>query len=173
MRDRRWTTVLTKWESRICTRVGQERFAFATRMRCDPGLGPSPTSDKFHIRGAHCEYAASLILNLSWRPAIGELNNCDVGGVVEVRSTDIPHGRLIVKPADQDGAPYVLIVCLPGQPYLLAGWTFGREAKTFQLNTAHGDPAHFVPQGALRDNNELVAWLAHQRLKQSEDHQRD
>ena len=158
-----WSVTLSAEERRICAWVGRERFANANRLARDPGRGPVHNTDQFDIRGAHCEYAASLILNLSWRPSIGRIRDRDVGGLVEVRSTVLAHGRLIVKPADHDDVPYALILAVPSRPYALAGWLFGRQAKQFPLYTEHGDPAHFVPQDELNPNVLLLAWIEEQR----------
>ena len=142
---------MTAWESRICAWVGRQRFANATRLDRDPGQGPSPSGDFHHIRGAHCEYAGSLILNVSWRPHIGVIDQPDIGDFIEVRSADREDGRLIVKPDDDDDAPFVLVVAdMENLRFRAAGWLYGREAKLFPLETRYGDPAHFVPQSKLR-----------------------
>lgn len=151
---------LTSWESRMCTWVGKQRFANAKRLDRDPGLGPSTLSDEHHIRGAHCEFAASIMTNLYWRPSIGELKSRDIGGLVEVRSTVRETGRLIVKPSDPDHAPFALIVAdMQALQFRFAGWLFAREAKAWPLLTDHGDPAHFVEQSALRSRASLADML--------------
>jgi hypothetical protein len=153
--------ILTDAESRMCTWVGRQRFLNARRLNRDPGLGPPHTSDANDIRGAHSEFAASVLLNKYWRPSIGEITNPDVGGVVQVRSTIIETGRLIIKPADQDDAPFVLIVAnMEGLRFRFAGWLFARDAKTWPLLCEYGDPAHFVDQCALLPRAALQAWLA-------------
>lgn len=171
--------ILTPEESRICTWVGRKRFENARRLDRNPGLGPPHTTADHDIRGAHCEFAASLILNVSCRPTIGEISAPDVGGFIEVRSTDIETGRLIVKPGDDDLAPFVLIVANMEQLHFrAAGWLYGNEAKGFPLLTDFGDPAHFVPQGALSSVATLRALIAapyaghFQRWEESNDDQR-
>ena len=151
--------ILTEEEGRICTWVGRQRYANAIRFGRDAGKGPSADGgDQFHIRGAHCEFAASLMLNLSWRPHIGETRMRDVGGLVEIRSTeDDANGHLIVKPSDSDYAPFALVICyMSERRFRLAGWLFGGEAKKYRILDKFGDPAHFVPQDALRAANTLV-----------------
>ena len=152
--------VLTPSESRICAWVGSQRFANARRWNRNPGLGPPHTDDERDIRGAHCEFAASILLNRYWRPSIGEIHHPDVGGVVEVRSTRNETGELIVKPSDDDDAPFVLIVAdMDRLRFRFAGWEFARYAKKQPLVTGRGDPAHFVDQSALASRAELLAWL--------------
>ena len=153
---------VTHWESRICTWVGKQRFANASALDRDPGLGPSAACEdaEFHIRGAHCEFAASIMLNLYWRPSIAEINKRDVGGLVEVRSTVLDNGRLIVKPRDDDAAPFVLVVAyMTALTFRFGGWTFARGAKNEPLNREHGDAAHYVAQRQLSDLASLRSWL--------------
>lgn len=142
--------VLTNEESRICTWVGRKRNADAELYARNPGLGPLPCVPR-HILGAHGEFAASLILNCSWRPRIGEINAPDIGDWIEVRTTDLPHGSLIVKPKDKDDRPYVLCIAdMDRLRFHAVGWLYGYEAKRFPLEQrSGGDPARYVKQGPL------------------------
>jgi hypothetical protein len=152
--------ILTPEESRICAWVGRMRFENARRCHRNPGLGPSMSGPEHHIRGAHCEFAASLILNVKWRPTIGQVRPGDVGDFIEVRSAEQADGRLIVKPDDDDEAPFVLIVAeMKTLRFRAAGWLYGREAKRFPLVTQFGDPAHFVPQRELAELRLLKALI--------------
>lgn len=160
---------LTPAELRLCTWAGEQRFAHARRVGRDPGQGPTRSAGDAanDIRGCKAEYAASLMLNLSWRPEIGVIKARDVGGLVDVRSTDRPEGRLIVKPADGDEVPFVLVFVNEPQ-FLFLGWLMAREAKRRPLLRQFGDPAHFVDQrdlGTFPEILELVeAWRAVARL---------
>jgi hypothetical protein len=151
---------LTEAESRVCTWVGAQRHAAAVRERRDPGQGPSKSdlTPANHIRGAASEYAASIILNLSWRLNIGRIREVDVGGLVEVRSTDLERGCLIVKPQDKD-YPFVLMIQNARRRFRFGGWMLAAEAKGWPLVTGRGDPAHFVPQQALGTVETLKARL--------------
>jgi hypothetical protein len=156
---------LTTWESRICAWTGKQRFLNAQELDRDPGLGPSQTCGdaEFHVRGAHCEFAASIMLNLYWRPNIGEIKNRDVGGLVEVRSTVLETGRLIVKPKDDDYAPFALIVAdMDALKFRFGGWMFARDATAWPLNPDFGDPAHYVEQEFLSSYDSLREWLRFQ-----------
>jgi hypothetical protein len=155
--------ILTSWESRICMWVGRQRYANANALERDPGEGPPHDNDKMDIRGAHCEFAASIILNLYWRPTIGEIKGRDVGGLVEVRSTVLSDGRLIVKPKDAD-APFVLIVAdMDDLRFRFGGWMWASDAKRAPLNSEHGDPAHYVAQSLLSSRATLMKWLEGKR----------
>lgn len=160
--------VLTEAERRICTWVGRQRLAAALREDRDPGLGPSGDGDeKHHVRGAHCEYAGSLILNLYWRPSVGSIKSRDVGGMIEVRSTDRPNGRLIVKPKnvqETPRAPFVLIVCDEQlRHFRFGGWIHAEDAKASPLLTKFGDPAHFIEQPQLKSLDDLLELIRNER----------
>ena len=157
---------LTSWESRICTWVGRQRYANAVALERDPGEGPLHDTDVMDIRGAHCEFAASIMLNLYWRPMIGEIKGRDVGGLVEVRSTVLQWGRLIVKPKDvvkSADAPFALVVAdMPALRFRFGGWMFARDAKAWPLDSEHGDPAHYVEQEELSGRSSLLDWVRFQ-----------
>ena len=160
---------LTRWESRICTWVGRQRYADATGHDRDGGEGPQDMGADLHICGAHCEFAGSIFCNLYWRPTIGEFGQPDIGGLVEVRGTTLEHGRLIVKPKEDDDAPFVLIIAnLETLRFRFAGWAFGRDAKLAPLvsefpapggGVRRRDPAHYAGQDVLEPRSTLMAWL--------------
>jgi hypothetical protein len=159
--------ILTGAESRICRWVGRQRFEDAVSKGRKPGAGPSmDAGSAWHIRGAHCEYAASLVLNLFWRPKIGEVDGRDVGGLVEVRSGVSDRDRLIVKPKDDPEAPFVLVIAeMEFLEFAVVGWMFGANAKSYQKIAYEGcDPAHYVPQGDLWPIAQLRKWLCEKRL---------
>src|SRR5262249_8964934 len=148
------------------TWIGRRRYENAINNNRDAGAGPSRDdhSPANHIRGIKCEFAASVILNLSWRPHVGDIKQRDVGGLIEARSTVLPNGRLIVKPNESDDAPFVLVrQHEDDERYRLLGWVFGWEAKLYELLTCFGDPAHFVPQRDLRFVDELRRWIGVRR----------
>ena len=163
-------TLLTPWESRVCAWVGKQRFANARQLDRDPGEGPPHTDAERDIRGTHCEFATSILVNRYWRPSIGEIDKPDVGGLVEVRSTILETGRLIVKPNDNDDAPFVLIVAdMDRLRFRFAGWMLARMAKGWPLVTTHGDPGHYVDQSALSSRSELLEWLHEQDMEEMMD----
>jgi hypothetical protein len=154
---------LTEFELRIADEVGAARYENACRLRRDAGRGPSANwnGPDNHLRGARCEYACSLVLNLSWRPHIGKVSKDirDVGGLLDTRSTVRRHGRLIIKPADLDHVPFVLVIAEVPR-FTLAGWTFAGEGKALRpLSTGYGDPAHFIDQELLHPMPWLKEWI--------------
>lgn len=144
------TVELTEYEMQMCEKVGRDRHAAAVAKHRNPGLGPSNAEG--HVRGAQCEFACSVGLNLFWRPFFEVITGLkDVGDMVQVRSTVLSHGRLIVKPADKSCDPFVL-VRQEGRLHSLVGWLNAGDAKQLvELNSDHGDPAHFVGQHLLLD----------------------
>jgi len=161
---------LTEFEIKWLTWIGQARHTNAIKNARDPGLGPTAlgadASLRNHVRGVKCEFACSIILNQYWRPTVGEIHQRDVGGQIDVRSTDLIDGRLIVKPSDPGHVPFVLML-ETGNVYRALGWLFAHEAKTFPLLTSFGDPAHFVPQASLHPIDSLRDWIAIRILERS------
>jgi hypothetical protein len=156
------TVILSAYEMQMCELVGRARDASARKDNRNPGLGPGAIGPEGgHIRGAQCEYACSIGLNMFWRPYIGEIKRKDVGDIVQVRSTVLRRGRLLVKPKDDDDDPFVL-VRQTGTLHELLGWLDARTCKaSARLNGDHGDPVHYVDQGLLRNIHELKRRLHH------------
>lgn len=152
---------LTEFEMRMLGFVGRVRYANVVEHN-RVGRGPSardPTPD-YHIRGARCEFAASLMLNRYWRPHVGELHKPDVGGCVEVRSTVLkaPKGRLIVRP---DAGEYPFMLIEPqGERFTFRGWMMASDAKLWKLETHHNDTVHYVDADALHGLRLLRKHLA-------------
>lgn len=152
MTDQPIIVALTEAELRIARWVGEQRYAHAIKHDRDPGEGPSKNvgDASYHIRGATCEMAGSFGLNVNWRPAIGQINQRDIGGAVDVRSTVFDGGRMCVRPADGDDTPMMLVVIETTHKYRLAGWRYARDAKRLPLvATGTGDRIHFVNQADL------------------------
>jgi len=150
------TVVLTVHEKKMLEWVGKQRYESAIKEKRDPGLGPSRYVDAVnHIRGAECEFACSLIVNRSWRPTIGDICSPDVGKVLEVRSTILATGRLIIKPND-DG-PFALIYKKDEVTFKFMGWHYAYLVKqSYPLVTKYGDPAHFVPSSDLKSLDDVM-----------------
>jgi hypothetical protein len=158
---------LTEHESRILTWTGKMRFANARANNRDAGLGSASAIDdspEFHICGAHAEFAASIALNLYWRPCIGLIHEKDVGGKVETRSIKNRGFSLLIKPRDKDADPFVLVLQLAPLDYQLLGWRFAGDVKRdFPLRTDRGSPSHGCPPDKLDPMATLVEWLATRR----------
>lgn len=148
---------LTEYEMEMCKFVGLARNSSARARGRNRGLGPS--DEPGDVRGAQCEYACAIGLNLFWRPHVGDITGKDAGDLVQVRSTVLPHGRLIVKPGDKDNDPFVLVL-QEGRVHTLVGWLYAKAAKrSAPLTDKHGDPAHFINQSLLYDVGALKEQL--------------
>jgi hypothetical protein len=117
------------------------------------------------IRGAQCEFAASIGLNLHWRPTVGKIDRIDVGDMVEIRSTDLPDGRMPVRPKDLKEIPCVL-VRQTGLFHELLGWIWAIDAVKYapHLTTGFGKPAHFVGREFLDTDMAAFKRSLHWRL---------
>lgn len=144
---------LTLEEIDLTRYVAEKRHAGASLAYADPQKhGFTGSNLELHYSGclAECAFAKSRNLywsggGLSWR------DDDDVGGI-QVRSTPLPHGSLLVRPTD--GAldkPWVLLIGADGK-YRLVGWLYGREThRECWLRAPNGRPAaFFVPQSVLR-----------------------
>jgi hypothetical protein len=103
-------------------------------------------------KGFNCleEYVEDCIENTGWTLK-------DVGRV-QVRTTPVPNGRLIVRPGDGRGMdgeklkePFVLVIQLSKNKYKLAGWMIGKEAiqQRYEFDPYGKGMAYFVPQKDL------------------------
>jgi len=132
---------LTQYEMEWCEGVGRDRYASARRDQRD-GSTATLAND---IRGAQCEFAASVGLNLHWRPTVGQVREIDVGDMVEIRSCTRVTDSLIVQPKELKEIPCVLVQ-QNGLCHTLIGWIWAIDAVKYapHLTTGFGKPAHFV-----------------------------
>lgn len=155
---------LTLPEKHMCKWCGRERWRYACARNLDAGDGPSQGngSPDNHMRGCLCEYAASIALNLFWRPHIGETKAIDIGDIIEVRSTRKPEGALTIKPADAD-RPHVLVYPQTDLIYAVVGWIWPSEVADLDIIEGRFDPARYVPQSRLRSIASLKK-IAHEAI---------
>lgn len=102
------------------------------------------------------EYVEDCIENTGWTLK-------DVGSV-QVRTTPVKNGRLIVRPGDgrgKDGEklkePFILVIQLSPTDYELAGWMIGENAMQDKwiYDPYNRGKAYFVPQDQLKPMEEL------------------
>lgn len=115
------------------------------------------------VEGAMAELAVSKALKLPWDGqwlpiAIWDKwkhEGNDVGKL-EIRSTTLPTGRLILHHSDKDHSPYLLV--LNANPtFKLVGWVFGAEGKQkkyWRNNVPR--PCYMVRQEELHSMEELL-----------------
>jgi hypothetical protein len=89
---------------------------------------------RLHLLGAIAELAVAKALGVedSWVEFTEQYKHLpgDVGGNIQVRSTELPAGRLIVHKTDPDDCPFVLVRLdrLPDAAEIV-GWAWGRDCK--------------------------------------------
>lgn len=106
-----------------------------------------------HIEGALSEAALAKHLNLYWSGK-GDLGGPDIGDI-DVRSTPLPGGRLILHKEDPDDRVFYLLTGLNGT-YEIRGWILARDGKKEEFwedPTGRNRHAYFVPQGELKKWN--------------------
>ena len=113
-----------------------------------------------HVGGAGAELAVAKYLGLYWHAVDttpGELPG-DVG-LVQVRWTARPDGRLILHDRDQDAAPFVLVRGTFPE-YTLVGWILSHHGKRPEYKQpGDGRPAYFVPTERLESMVALLQGL--------------
>ncbi len=101
------------------------------------------------IQGAAAELAVAKHLNRYWDGSVNTYKRGDVG-FLQVRSTPLLDGSLIVREGDADNDVFVLVVgSIP--TFRVVGSISARDAKDTSFRRApNGRPAaYFVPQSAL------------------------
>ena len=152
-------TIRLSWfEAYQAAQVGAMRRIEALK-RSRPEPHGAPTSDLWGIdvESAAAELAVAKALNTFWHSLASrpEVLPGDVGSL-QVRSTPLPNGCLIVHHKDESDAPFVLVT---GRVPLfdVVGWILGDDAKIdrFWKDPGTGRPAFFVPQKELRPMGDL------------------
>lgn len=152
---------LTWQEQLFAAQAGvMRRMSAICRNRSEPHQTPKTDLWGIDIESCGAEAAVAKSLGKYWVAVVDntEALDGDVSGV-EVRSTVLKNGRLIVHNRDRDDAPFVLVRgSFPN--YEIAGWMFGRDAKQDQyIFSGDGRPAFFVPASDLRPIDELAQQL--------------
>ncbi len=101
------------------------------------------------IQAAAGELAVAKCLGLYWDGSVNTLKRGDVGRL-QVRSTSLPNGSLIVREGDTGDDLFVLVIgSIPF--FRVVGSMYARDAKSDTFRRApNGRPAaYFVPQSAL------------------------
>jgi hypothetical protein len=138
-------------EMRVAAYAGAERQLLHIMQGTRDAYGYDGDGWDVHCDGAIAEYVVAKALNRFWLPVAANHRTLegDVGRL-QVRSTRLHAGSLILHHRDPDDAGYVLVIANP-PTYRLAGWCYGHEGKRQHFwREDTGRPAFFVPQGELR-----------------------
>lgn len=112
-----------------------------------------------HIEGACAELAVTKYLNVYWQGALvsdPRENRGDVQPGIQVRSTPVPRGRLVL--SDRDDARHLYILAVGRAPeFELVGWAWGERVKArpaVPLRTGL-PPTYNLPQSELSPLDEV------------------
>jgi len=127
------------------------------------GLGNDDTGKRFQINrvGLFGEFAVSKYLGLFHEMAPYR-KGPDIAGILGVRTAIGHHKRLILRPDDDPGLPYVLATHADGEDFvLLHGWAVGRDVMIpdHLKSLANRPPAWFVPKDELSMMCDLFSFL--------------
>jgi hypothetical protein len=136
----------------------EENKTFDYRKNAQDGL------DEYYIEyyGICAEIAFCILIGADINQVGRERNrseyrNADVvaenGDHYQIRHTQRPNGRLIVRRRDKDGDTFVLITG-EGDTFYIVGWIKGVDAKKDEWvkdPNGRNEPVYFVPQQKLKD----------------------
>jgi len=148
---------LTVPQQRLVTMVATDRRLFCQERNIPPKHGSDDNweDDK---NGLYAEFAVALYTGLFWDGSVGNFEEPDVGGCIEVKSMRERGYRLVLH-RDSKDLPHVCSWVDP--PYVeLYGWVHARDGKQerYWCDPARkGAPAFFVPR-PYKPMHELCAW---------------
>jgi len=106
-----------------------------------------------HVEGCLGEFAVAQFLGKHWDGNIGLPGPGDVGSKIEVRTTPLLDGRLLINEHDQTNANWVL-VCGSNGDYILVGWLEGILAKVdkywAKISANNTKEMYCIPQSELK-----------------------
>jgi len=137
------------------------RLSAIRRNRSTPYGKPTAELWRMDIESSAAEMIVGKWLGLYWNAFTSrpETLKGDVG-IVQVRQTPWPNGRLILNEPDEDDTPFVLVT---GQypTFDIVGWAFAREGKFAEYwETHNGRSAYYYPQDKLYPPETLPEFLA-------------
>ena len=127
------------------------RISAIKKIRSEPFGTPKDDLWGIDIESCIAEYLVAKTFDSAWIPYRDNPKEieADVGENIQVRSTNLQHGSLILHKEDKDDHVFVLVI---GQNLnkRIAGWVRGIDGKIesfWQVKT--GRPCYFVPQSCL------------------------
>lgn len=121
------------------------------------------------VQGAMAEFAVAKYLNVLWKPETTKPDSApdigDIGKHLQVRSTGLVDGCLLIKPTDENLHMFVLVIGdanatdFPARVNIV-GCMVGRDCKKVRWQK-DGSDTYFVPQSELMPVNKmaLMAYL--------------
>lgn len=142
---------LSPSEIQIAVLVGGIRRTESLRQRMKDAHGYNGAMAwDMDIEGVAAEMAYCKARGVYWGAGVNTFKAADAGKKVQVRSTKLKDGCLIVRDNDHDDHYFVLVV---GQLpcFEVIGWILGKDAKRAEFKRAANgrEEAYFVPQNKL------------------------
>ena len=139
-------------ELRLAGHVGIDRFVRARARQLAPAGGVERDDWHADVVGAWGEFVVAKTTGTYWADVGGPDRHAPDVGRYHVRTTQRADDRLILRAADPDDEPYVLVVPVRLPRFRIVGWCYGYEGKLDEyLEAPCGRPsAWFVPQHVLR-----------------------
>jgi hypothetical protein len=148
--------VLEWYELAIAAQVGLSRQMRAMQMKRPDKHGLDPEKGwSVHIEGAAGEMALAKHKRVYWDGSVDVFKSAGDVGDIQVRTRSKSWYELLVRKDDRDEDIFVLVTGLAPN-FAIVGWAYGHEAKLIPAKDHGGrEPAHFMPQGNLRDIDTL------------------
>tara|TARA_R100000963_G_scaffold34969_1_gene30522 strand:- start:592 stop:1104 length:513 start_codon:yes stop_codon:yes gene_type:complete len=154
--------ILTEKQISYATEMGKKRHKYDSTIGARGAYNISKKMNStatLDIQGCVAEYAVSLLLNKEWIGFSENFQNIesDVGNNLQIRSTYLPHGNLILHQKDADNQKFVLVK-LHNLPNVdVVGWVMGKDAKQEQFWTepVKNRPCYMYPSQLLQDMDDI------------------
>ena len=135
------------------------RISAIKKQRIEPFGTPSTDLWGIDIEACIAEYLVAKTLNMAWIPyRENPLEiQADVGTNIQIRSTKLQHGSLILHEEDKNDHFFFLVIGT-GLDKCIAGWITGEDGKLRKYwQTKTGRPCYFVPQSHLHSIEEFFS----------------
>lgn len=156
----KFRTTLSEREKEIASVVALLRFQAGENAHADNGkYGNTKDGFLLHQIGCCAEMAFAKITNQYWTGGGDTFQNESDVGKNQVRSSDWPDGRLLIRPNEMEKyrqSVWVLMIGSANTGYRFAGWIRGFEAERDEYldNPKGRGVAFFVPQNKLHPPEE-------------------
>lgn len=140
---------LTEYEVHMAAGVGTRRHIESIYKGRYDNLNNGSAGWNEHIEGAAAELAVAKLYSVYWDGSVSTFKKADLGVRVQVRSTQLGDGKLIVRDKDPDDDIYILVTGrVP--TFHIRGGIPGDHAKIQKYifnpsGVKSGKPAYFVP----------------------------
>lgn len=132
--------------NKLKVKLTMQQYTLARNQACYVLAQPSFQRLKHHTKTDHrkavilgnlAEVAASIATGIC--SDVGDYNEGDLAGGIEVRHTELSHGGLLVRPTDKLHRPFIFVTG-EGLDYICHGWQVGDNVTV--LGKQLGDEKH-------------------------------